>query len=135
MRKYWTASAALVLLTSSLVTLEAPSSIAAVDSRYGGTLRISTDTYFGGFCVQSATSSAPGVFRAVYDPLVERTNEDLLVPYLAQSIVPNAAFTEWTVNLRTGIKYSDGTNLDATNVKLNIDAYRGALWGNGGGGK
>ena len=51
MRKYWTASAALVLLTSSLVTLEAPSSIAAVDSRYGGTLRISTDTYFGGFCV------------------------------------------------------------------------------------
>ena len=133
MRKYWTASAALVLLTSSLVSLEAPSSIAAVDSRYGGTLRVSTNTYFGGFCVQTSSSSAPGVWRAVYDPLVERTSEDVLVPYLAQSIVPNTAFTEWTVNLRSGIKYSDGTNLDATNVKLNLDAYRGALWGNGGG--
>lgn len=133
MIRNWTATAVLILITSSLGAFEAPSSIAAVDSRYGGTLRVSTNTYFSGFCVQQATSSAPGVFRAVYDPLVERTNEDVLVPYLAQSIVPNTAFTEWTVNLRSGIKYSDGTNFDATNVKLNLDAYRGALWGNLGG--
>ena len=31
----------------------------------------------------------------------------------------------WTIKLREGVKFSDGTDLDATVVKNNLDAYRG----------
>ena len=30
-------------------------------------------------------------------------------PYLAESITPNATYTEWTVTLRPGISFNDGS--------------------------
>ncbi len=33
----------------------------------------------------------------------------------------------WTIKLRPGIKFSDGSALDAQTVKDNLDAYRGML--------
>jgi peptide/nickel transport system substrate-binding protein len=40
-------------------------------------------------------------------------------------VTPNAANTVWTIKVRSGIKFHDGTALDGTVVKNNIDAYRG----------
>jgi len=39
-----------------------------------------------------------------------------VVPGLAQSYSPNADLTEWTFNLRPGVKFSDGTPLTAKDV-------------------
>ena len=47
-----------------------------------------------------------------------------MVPYLAKSVTPNADNTVWTITLRDGIKFHDGTPLTADAVKQNIEAWR-----------
>ena len=62
---------------------------------------------------------------AVYDVLFRFNPETLEVtPHLAESLTAdNADFTEWTLKLREGITFSDGTPLDAQLVSDNIDRY------------
>ncbi len=64
------------------------------------------------------------VSRAVFDRLAEYDQDHVAQPFLAQSIEPNAAFTEWTITLRPNITFHDGTPLDANAVKVNIDAHK-----------
>jgi peptide/nickel transport system substrate-binding protein len=61
----------------------------------------------------------------------EQMNESLLAykvggtavePSLAESCTPNADLTEWICNLRPGVKFSDGSALDATDVVLSYAA-------------
>jgi peptide/nickel transport system substrate-binding protein len=63
---------------------------------------------------------------AIYDVLFRfdpETNE--YVPQLAESMTPNEDFTVWTLKLREGITYSDGTPLTAQLVSDNIDRFFG----------
>lgn len=81
----------------------------------------------GGFCLPSGQLAISGVMVAVsiYDPLTWPNDKGEYVPYLAQSVTPNTGFTEWTIKLRSGITFTDGSPLDAETVKLNLDSYRG----------
>ncbi len=63
------------------------------------------------------------VASAVFDPLFTKTPDGALQPYLAESMEPNDDFTEWMLKLRPGITFHDGTPLDATAVKRNIDGH------------
>ena len=40
-------------------------------------------------------------------------------------MTPDASFTRWTIVLREGVTFHDGTSLDSTVVKNNLDAYLG----------
>jgi ABC-type transport system substrate-binding protein len=60
---------------------------------------------------------------AVYDPLAAFNDKSEAKPYLADSITPNADFTEWTITLRSGITFSNGTPLTADAVKQTLDAH------------
>ncbi len=82
----------------------------------------------GGFCLPSGQLAISGVMVAdsIYDPLTWPNDKGEYVPYLAESVTPNADFTEWTIKLRSGITFTDGSPLDANTVKLNLDSYRGA---------
>jgi len=61
---------------------------------------------------------------AVYDVLFRWDSETgKIVPHLAESLTPNDDFTAWTLKLREGITYSDGTPLTAQLVSDNIDRY------------
>jgi ABC-type transport system substrate-binding protein len=42
-------------------------------------------------------------------------------PYLAESLTPNSDYTLWTLRLRPGIRFHDGSPLDAAAVKVNLD--------------
>jgi peptide/nickel transport system substrate-binding protein len=60
--------------------------------------------------------------RAIYDPLAIVAANGVVRPFLAESITPNAEFTEWTVMLRPGITFTDGTAVDAAAVAANLQA-------------
>jgi peptide/nickel transport system substrate-binding protein len=81
----------------------------------------------GGYCLPEAQLAISGiqVARTLYDTLAAPDEEGKIQPFLAQSIEPNADYTEWTIKLRDGIKFSDGTTLDAQLVADNLNAYAG----------
>lgn len=81
-----------------------------------------------GWCLPETELDTAGatVARAVYDPLTVQDEKGGYVPYLAESVTPNAANDEWTISLRKGVKFHDGTDLTPTVVKNNLDAFRGA---------
>jgi peptide/nickel transport system substrate-binding protein len=80
-----------------------------------------------GYCLPDATLAASGiqVVNAIYDSLVTLNTKGEYVPYLAETIEHNADYTQWTFTVRDGVKFHDGTPLDAAAVKLNMDTYRG----------
>ncbi|HEX5613754.1 MAG TPA: ABC transporter substrate-binding protein [Acidimicrobiia bacterium] len=59
--------------------------------------------------------------RAVFDPLAQFDEEGVAQPYLAESIEPNADCTEWTITLRSGITFHDGTPLTSEAIKVHFE--------------
>ena len=81
------------------------------------------------FCPPSQQWAISGIqiATAVYDTLVVPNSKGEMVPYLAESVTPNADNTVWTIKLRPDITFHNGEPLDAAAVKLNIDAFTGAV--------
>jgi peptide/nickel transport system substrate-binding protein len=95
---------------------------------YGGSVTYAQDAEdSGGLCLPEAQLDAAGInyARTIYDTLTVPNAEGKYVPFLAQSVTKNADATVWTIVLRQGVKFHDGTPLTATVVKNNLDAYRG----------
>ena len=63
---------------------------------------------------------------AISDSLFAVTDEGETYPLLVESVDHNADYTEWTLHIREGITFHDGTPLDGAAVKFNIDANRAA---------
>lgn len=64
------------------------------------------------------------VGRAIYDRVAVYSESHELVPELAESIEPNRDLTEWTITLRPDIVFHDGSPLDGTVLKANLDAQQ-----------
>jgi peptide/nickel transport system substrate-binding protein len=60
---------------------------------------------------------------AIFEPLAAANADGVIEPYLAESITPNADFTEWTVVPRAGITFHDGTPFDAAAIKFNVEQH------------
>lgn len=94
----------------------------------GGTLVYGVEAETaGGFCLPEAQLAVSGlqVARAMYETLTAPNEKGEYVPFLAESVTPNATYDEWTIVLRDGVKFHDGTDLTAEVVKNNLDAWRG----------
>jgi ABC-type transport system substrate-binding protein len=64
------------------------------------------------------------VSHLIYDPLFQRMEfGQVPEPVVAESLEPNDDLTSWTLKVRDGITFSDGTPLDAEAVKVNIDRH------------
>jgi ABC-type transport system substrate-binding protein len=89
----------------------------------GGTLVMGTDREAAGFdpTVQNTNQAA----TAVYDSLLKLGPGGVPEPYLAESMETTDGGTTWVMGLREGVRFSDGTPLDAqaviTNVQRHID--------------
>lgn len=81
----------------------------------------------GGWCLSESQLAVSGIMvaRAIYDTLTVPDADGEYVPFLAESVESNEEYTQWTVTLRDGITFHDGTALDSTVVKNNIDSWRG----------
>jgi peptide/nickel transport system substrate-binding protein len=94
----------------------------------GGNLTFGLEAETTDYCLSRAQLAISGiqVVAAVYDTLTVPNDKGVPVPYLAKSVTPNSDSTQWTIGLRPGVQFQDGTPLDAAAVKLNLDAYRAA---------
>ena len=81
-----------------------------------------------GWCLPEAQLAISGIMVAttIYDTLTRPNAEGEVEPWLAESVEPNEDSTVWTITLREGVKFHDGSDLTAEVVKNNLDAYRGA---------
>ena len=112
-----------IALVASLSQV-APSS--ANTKKSGGELTVGIFNQLLTSCYSpNASNSALGVMRSVYEGFFEQQEGGKVVPYLAQSMTPSADFKTWTMKIRPGIKFHDGTPLDATAVITNVQASRG----------
>ena len=91
--------------------------------RAGGALTFATEAEINSFDTRLGAWDSTGLLYAgtVYDPLFTQASDGSVRPYLAHSITPNADYTQWTLRLRPGIRFHDGSPLDAATVKVNLD--------------
>jgi peptide/nickel transport system substrate-binding protein len=61
------------------------------------------------------------IAMGIFDTLTVVDNEGKTIPYLVESMEPNEDNTVWTIALREGILFADGTPLDAAALKDNFD--------------
>lgn len=114
-----------------LGTMVASSATAAPSAppapKYGGEITVAIDATITGFCFANALPGGPlGAARSIYESLVERDKNGNFVPFLAKTLTMSADAKYWTIALREGIKYSNGEDFNAANVKQNIDIGRGS---------
>ncbi len=91
----------------------------------GGRLVVGLEDEQNNWLPGTGSFANPGTMaaRAVYDPIAVRGDDGQIYPYLAESIEPNDDLTEWTVTLREGIQFHDGTDLTAEVMKRIFDEY------------
>lgn len=77
----------------------------------GGTLRVGLEADVDGLNPTASALAVSGLTmaQAVFDPLFTFAADGTVVPYLAESMTPSADFTEWTLKLRAGVTFHDGT--------------------------
>ena len=123
------------LAVSALATTGASAKSAATGPTAGGggDAKVAIFDTFGGWCgPDNLANSALMAARTIYETLFEKSIGGDMVPMLAESgqAGKNADGTldlkTWTIKIRSGIKMHDGTDLNATLVKFNYDAGRGA---------
>jgi len=92
------------------------------DPVFGGTLRYALEADVDGINPVSSALSAPGLLMgvAVFDTLSVITADNEWAPYLAESFTPNDDFTVWTMALRDGVTFHDGTPLDSAAIAVNF---------------
>ena len=90
----------------------------------GGTLTVGLETDVRGFdTVKGGVYGISGrtVSGAIEDPLVMYTPDQKYAPHLATSWSNSDDGLTWTVNLRKGVKFHDGTDFDAGDVAAHFN--------------
>ena len=110
---------------------EAPE--AAMEPQYGGTLIVGLEAETtNGLNPVNAQAAVSGhiLFRALYDTLTVEGSDGTIVPNLLESFTSNDDFTEWTLTLRPGLMFHDGTPADAAALKRHFEEQaKGTLTG------
>jgi 4-phytase/acid phosphatase/peptide/nickel transport system substrate-binding protein len=92
----------------------------ANQGRYGGTLTFGVENEFAGFeVIQSSSRLAiNGAIAAntIMEPLFRMDDKGELIPVLGLSAVPSEQGRLWTIELRQGVKFHDGTPFNADAV-------------------
>lgn len=97
-------------------------------ARYGGDIKVGIFDTFPGFCVSNnAANSALMAERTIYETLFERTKGGDMIGLLAEGGSSSADLKKWTITLRRGISFTDGTPFNATAVIANFNAITGRV--------
>jgi ABC-type transport system substrate-binding protein len=115
--------------SSSTESSGAGTSIAEAEPVRGGRLAFGVTAETNGWnpALDQWTVDSHLIASSFYEPLVAVGPDYNLVPQLAEVIDHNDDFTEWTLHLREGVTFHDGTPCDAEAVKANLDASRNGI--------
>ncbi|MCB1262937.1 MAG: hypothetical protein KDB33_21430 [Acidimicrobiales bacterium] len=104
----------------------AETSAPAADPVRGGRLNVCVESDPSGYHPYLDRWSASGltVAGAVYDPLATYDADFGVQPYLAEAFIPNDDATRWTITLRQGVTFHDGTPFDAEALVRHLDNLR-----------
>lgn len=92
--------------------------------QYGGHISVALEGETNNWLPGTGNMVAPAALSvavALFDPLVRIDHEGRYRPFLAESIVPNDSYDIWTMRLRPGVTFHDGTPLNAEAIKWNFD--------------
>ena len=99
--------------------------LAGVAEAARDTLVIGMPTDVPIFDTHKATGLHNGsVLNQVSEPLVGLTTRGEVVPYLLESWEQSKDGRSWTLRLRKGVKFTDGTPVNAEAVKFSIERFR-----------
>ncbi len=93
--------------------------------KLGGTLTYALAAESDGWNPTKNRWSGDGtmVGLAIYDPLAAYDENAVAQPYLAESFTPSTDFREWTITLRSGVTFQDGSPLDASVLKTIFETH------------
>jgi ABC-type transport system substrate-binding protein len=127
-----TRNAATALVTMSLaLSCGAATNVEATTSRppqavYGGQVQVGIFDTLPGFCVgNNPANSALMASRTIYETLFEKSKSGAMVGLLARFATPSQDLKTWTVTLREGVTFHDGSKFDAAAVVANFNAITG----------
>jgi peptide/nickel transport system substrate-binding protein len=112
--------------TPAATTESTDSTIAPSGPVDGGTLDIAVAAAPSKWAPNSGpwTTDELQAARAVYDRLMVRDSNDQPVPELLSNISANSNFTSWTLVVREGVSFSDGSPLTSEVVAFNLRAQQ-----------
>ena len=104
-----------------------------VPPQTGGTLRFGAYQDIAGLdpLVSLGSGTSGGIqTAAVYDTIMRYdVATKQYTPQTAETVTPNADSTEWTIKIRAGIKFTDGTDYDAAAVQFGLNRHRSGTAG------
>ena len=94
--------------------------------RHGGSIVYGVDSDPNGWNPLTArwTETALTEANTVFDPLAAWGTHYDVEPYLAKSFTHSADYRTWTIALRPGVSYHDGTRFNAASVITDLNALR-----------
>jgi len=102
----------------------------AAEVKMGGTLKVSGEAEVSNPWIPAAMQCDSYCYQRAFtffDPIMAMGTDGKVHPILAESMTPNADFTQWTIKVRPGIKFTDGTPLNADAMIRNIQETGGGL--------
>lgn len=101
-------------------------STSASEPKQGGTLRIGTGQSVAvlGYTPKITANAATQFLRISFDSLLFYDNDGNMIADLAEKWETDPSAKTITFHLRSGVKFSDGTDFNAEAVKWNIEEYQ-----------
>src|SRR3954454_17723478 len=116
---------------AAVIAVAAATSLAACGGGGGGggsqsasdtlTIGLNADAAPGGYDPQLYSAGQFQFFSSMYDSLFVTNEKGEVVPSLVEKAENNADNTQPTLTLKDGVAFTDGSKLDSTLVKANLD--------------
>jgi ABC-type transport system substrate-binding protein len=99
--------------------------ISSATPKTGGSLIFGVEAEETSFDPATGRFDETGVLyaRTVFDPLTIIAQDGSVQPYLAKSVTPNEEYTTWTIEVRPGVLFHDGTTCDAAAIAGSLEHF------------
>jgi ABC-type transport system substrate-binding protein len=99
--------------------------ITSATPKKGGSLTFGVEAEEQGFDPATGRFDETGVqyARTVFDPLTIIAEDGSVQPYLAKSVTPNEDYSTWTIGVRPGVLFHDGTPCDAAAIAGSLEHF------------